>query len=95
MVRKQEPLLEPLIGEWYRDHGEQRVFEVVGLDESAGRINIQYADGDVLSLNRDSWRDLLLSFAPPPEESGDDEATGGLPADDWHDNHDSIDLDDY
>jgi hypothetical protein len=95
MVRK----LEPIIGEWYRDHGEQRLFEVVALDDDEDRINIQYADGDLLQLNNDSWRNLLLSMAPPPEaeqdsESDADNRTGDLPADDWHDSHDDFGLDD-
>lgn len=91
MVRK----LEPIIGEWYRDHGEQRLFEVVALDEADDRINIQYADGDVLALSRDSWGDLLLSMSPPPSEETDSDIDSGLPDDDWHDSHEGIDLDDY
>lgn len=103
MVRK----LEPMIGEWYRDHGEQRLFEVVALDDDDDRINIQYADGDLLQLNRDSWRDLLLSLAPVPDDhqavgtgrgadSGRDldGDSDSLPSDDWHDSHDSFGLDD-
>jgi hypothetical protein len=52
-----------------------------------------------LQLNNDSWRNLLLSMAPPPEteqdsESDTDNRTGDLPADDWHDSHDNFGLDD-
>lgn len=99
MVRK----LEPIVGEWYRDHGEQRLFEVVAMDDADGVIDIQYADGNVLALNRDSWRDLLLSMAPPPsarrgesEFAADaDAGTSHLPDDDWHDSHDELPDEDY
>jgi len=91
MVRK----LEPLIGEWYRDHGEQRLFEIVAMDDDEGRIDIQYADGEVFAINRDNWRNLMLSVAPPPDEQLNGQAadrdpdteTGELPAADWHDSH--------
>lgn len=99
MVRK----LEPIVGEWYRDHGEQRLFEVVAMDDADGVIDIQYADGDVLALNRDSWRDLLLSMAPPPTDqfgesdfASDGEAGNAqLLDDDWHDSHDELPGEDY
>lgn len=96
MIRK----LEPIVGEWYRDYAEQRLFEVVALDEDDDRIDIQYADGDVLELDRAGWNDLRLSFAPPPETDYDSSrADNGLdselPADDWHDDHGGLELDDY
>ncbi len=84
--------LEPIIGQWYHDHGEQRLFEVIGLDENERHIQVQCADGDVLALSQDSWRDLLLSMAsPPPRDHGgnsdDNDGPGAdrsWSGDDWH-----------
>ncbi len=63
--------LEPIIGQWYRDHGEQRLFEVIGFDEGERHIQVQCADGEVQVVSLDSWRDLLLSMASPPAFSSD------------------------
>jgi hypothetical protein len=90
--------LEPIIGQWYHDHGEQRMFEVIGLDEDERHIRVQCADGDVLALSNDSWRDLLLSMAAPPplgssgsdnenDEVGDNRSWSG---EDWHGHLDDL-----
>jgi len=95
--------LEPIIGQWYRDHGEQRLFEVVGLDEDERHIQVQCADGDVLALSQDDWRDLLLSMATPPTLGNDDDGSedDGIgegrhwSGEDWHGHLDELgELDD-
>lgn len=57
------------IGQWYlrRDKGE--LFQVTGLDEPSGTIEIQTFDGDLDEIDEAVWVALPLGFAEPPEDS--------------------------
>jgi hypothetical protein len=62
---------EPLIGGWYRSHGQ--LFEVVATDEDEGVIEIQHADGNLEEMDLDDWvtrcRAGSLGIAEPPEDA--------------------------
>lgn len=62
--------IEPIIGEWYRSHGQ--LFEVVAIDELDDIVEIQHADGDLEEMDIDDWhtrcRAGSLEAADPPED---------------------------
>lgn len=59
----------PMIGEWYQDMFENLCFEVVAIDNQSGSISIQYLDGEVGETDRESWKEMLLLHASPPEDA--------------------------
>jgi hypothetical protein len=65
-----EQNMEPVIGDWYRSHGQ--LFEVVALDDDEGVIEIQHADGSLEEMDLDDWvarsRAGSLGHAEPPED---------------------------
>ena len=64
----------PEIGQWYErmDRGER--FQVTGLDERDGTIEIQLLDGDVDELETEAWAGLSLERADSPEDLPDEAA---------------------
>jgi len=62
--------IEPVVGEWYRSHGQQ--FEVVAIDDAERVIDIQHADGDLEEIEFDDWttrcRAGSLATADSPED---------------------------
>ncbi|WP_111641933.1 DUF6763 family protein [Marinimicrobium alkaliphilum] len=59
----------PEIGAWYRDNEQQQLFEVVAIDDDLGAIEVQYLDGAIDEFDVESWPQLTLSPAAPPEDS--------------------------
>jgi hypothetical protein len=63
--------IEPVIGDWYRSHGQ--LFEVVATDDDERVIEIQHADGNLEELELDDWitrvRAGSLEAAEPPDNS--------------------------
>ncbi len=59
--------LAVVIGGWYQEPGGQ-IFEVVALDPDEQTIEIQYFDGDVEELDFDTWDEMVLEAAEPPED---------------------------
>lgn len=60
----------PVIGGWYQDIEENQIFEVVALDEESRCIEIQYADGEIGEFDHDTWYEMLVLPAQPPEDWG-------------------------
>jgi hypothetical protein len=60
--------LLPNIGDWYKDLERGLLFEVVAYDESDRAIEIQYVDGEVEEQDLDSWSQMILEAAEPPED---------------------------
>ncbi|MAZ89765.1 MAG: hypothetical protein CL693_19185 [Cellvibrionaceae bacterium] len=58
-----------VIGNWYQDVVENLYFEVVAHDSAEGSIEIQYLDGEVSEIDQDSWNEMILNSAPPPEDA--------------------------
>ncbi len=58
----------PIIGAWYQDIEENQIFEVVAFDEQEDCIEIQYADGEIGEFDYDTWHQMLVLPAQPPED---------------------------
>jgi hypothetical protein len=60
----------PVVGNWYQSQNEQR-FEVIGVDEDEGCIEIQYFGGELDALEFDVWLDMgYVEIAAPEDWSG-------------------------
>jgi hypothetical protein len=64
--------MEPVIGDWYRSHGQ--LFEVVATDDDERVIEIQHADGNLEEMELDDWIARCcvgsIGSAEPPEDAG-------------------------
>lgn len=58
-----------IIGQWYNDTVENLYFEVVAIDTMADTIEIQYLDGEVSEIDKESWGDMPLTPASQPEDA--------------------------
>ena len=58
----------PQIGQWYERADTAEIFQVTGIDDGAGTIEIQSFDGDVDEVDLRLWSALPLEFAQPPED---------------------------
>lgn len=58
----------PRIGQWYERTDNADIFQVTGLDEGAGTVEIQSFDGDVGELDAQIWPGLPLELAQAPED---------------------------
>jgi len=62
--------IEPVVGDWYRSHGQ--LFEVVAVDDAERVVEIQHADGDLEEMDFDDWRTRCragsLDAAEAPED---------------------------
>ncbi len=58
----------PVVGGWYQDAAEDNVFEVVAIDDHAGTVEIQYIEGEVSEIDFETWQQLILLPAEPPED---------------------------
>lgn len=82
----------PKLNAWYQDVRDDVLFEVVAIDQKEQAIEVQYYDGEVGEIDFDTWREMVLLPAQPPEdwrssyevdeEGFDDEARGNDPSDD-------------
>jgi len=59
----------PTIGAWYFDNDERQLFEVVALDDEQATVEVQYLDGAIGEFDLDTWPQLNLVSAAPPEDS--------------------------
>ncbi|MCA1804780.1 MAG: hypothetical protein LC646_05440 [Xanthomonadaceae bacterium] len=58
---------DPRIGDWYKNvHGD--TFEIVAIDRDDGTLEIQYFDGTIEELELDTWQELSVEPAEPPED---------------------------
>ncbi|QKT03070.1 hypothetical protein HUS23_04230 [Ectothiorhodospiraceae bacterium 2226] len=57
---------EPMVGQWYRNLEDGRVFEVVAADEET--VEVQHEDGDVGEYDLDAWYDLALERVEEPAD---------------------------
>lgn len=92
---------EPMIGNWYQDVVEDDIFEVVAVDEDGGGIAIQYLDGDISEIDFDTWAQMILLPAEPPDDLNEledltidaDETGYREPA--WEDPFNDLDTDSF
>ena len=57
----------PEVGAWYQTV-EGDYLEVVAYDPDEGTVEIQFYDGTVEEYDSDSWEEMALSPAEPPED---------------------------
>ncbi len=58
----------PVIGAWYEEAETSDIFEVVAVDESNATIEIQYLGGELGEIDFESWQQMVLLPAEPPED---------------------------
>ena len=56
----------PQVGAWYQDALERR-FEIVTLGEEAGRVYVQYPDGEAGELDLADWRHAMVDKVGSPD----------------------------
>ena len=59
----------PEVGEWY-ETPQGGLLEVVAFDPDEDTIEVQYYDGAIAEYDTDSWDELELAPAAPPEDAG-------------------------
>lgn len=61
------PQYQPVVGDWYRNaNGDS--FEVVAYELEDDSIELQYFDGSLEELDLDTWQQLILELAEPPDD---------------------------
>ena len=58
----------PSIGKWYQDIAVNRLFEIVAIDDYTASIDIRYEDGEYDDITLDSWSQMAVIQANPPED---------------------------
>jgi hypothetical protein len=61
----------PVISKWYQDVSEDEIFEVVAVDEDSDTIAIQYINGDISEIDYETWQQMILLPAEPPDDLGE------------------------
>lgn len=65
--RKVMPVPKATIGNWYRRTNGQ-LFEVVAVDDEDATIELQFFDGTIDEVDRDTWSKLLIERVAAPED---------------------------
>ena len=60
-------VLKPEVGAWYQTM-EGDYLEVVAYDAEESTIEVQFYDGTIEEYDEDSWEELALRPAEPPED---------------------------
>jgi hypothetical protein len=61
------PVPDPAIGRWYRRTNGQ-LFEVVAVDDDDETIELQFFDGTIDEVDRETWSKLLVEQVAAPED---------------------------
>ena len=61
------PVPNPTIGQWYRRTNGQ-LFEVVAVDDDDQTIELQFFDGTIDEVDRETWSKLLIERVAAPED---------------------------
>ena len=60
--------LDPVVGSWYRQTDEGKLFRVVAFDEGRGIVELQHFDGDLEEIDASDWFDMEIEPAEAPED---------------------------
>ena len=60
--------IDPIVGIWYQHLDKGGKFSVVAIDENEGLIEIQYFDGDLEEIDRDSWDEMEIESIEEPKD---------------------------
>jgi hypothetical protein len=55
-------------GQWYRDRRSGDMFQIVGVDEDDGSIDVQHVDGSLEETSIDDWVARSLERCEQPED---------------------------
>ena len=55
-------------GQWYLDRGSGDMFQIVGVDEDDGTIDVQQSDGSLEEISVDAWVTRSLERCDQPED---------------------------
>ena len=58
---------EPIINNWYRHQDDHQHFCIIDIDEKTGLLEIQHANGDLDTMDIDTWYDANMILAQEPE----------------------------
>lgn len=58
---------EPVINNWYKHQEDHLHFCIKDIDEQKGVLDVQHADGDLDTIEIDSWYELDMELAAEPE----------------------------
>ncbi|PIE83176.1 MAG: hypothetical protein CSA09_03690 [Candidatus Contendobacter odensis] len=88
--------VDPIIGNWYRNHDTGNDFEVIATDEDIQLIEIQYFDGELEELDLDAWHELPIELIEGPDHwSGSFDDTDANEDYDEADENDQFSHEDY
>lgn len=59
---------DPVVGRWYEHTDKGYKFEVVGIDEDAGLVDIQFYDGNVDEIELEDWYEQEIEISEAPED---------------------------
>ena len=68
----------PTTGTWYQEQTTSLKFEVVGVDQKYGTIEVQYDDGDIAEYDQETWSKLDIIVTKAPNTDGLFETDDGL-----------------
>ena len=57
----------PRVGDWYRNSAGDS-FEIVAQDEEEDTLELQYYDGTVEELDKETWESMHPELIDPPED---------------------------
>ena len=61
-------IVDPVIGDWYKDVENDLMFKVVAIEESDDTIEVQYYNGDIGEYDKDSWYNSTFDYVEAPED---------------------------
>ena len=61
-------ITDPVIDQWYKDVENNLLFKVVAIEESDDSIEVQYHNGDIGELDKDSWYNSTFDFIETPDD---------------------------
>lgn len=63
---------EPVPGKWYEDLDAEDTFQVLSVDPDEEIVRIQWPDREIQEIDLDSWHEMDLELAEPPDGWVDD-----------------------
>lgn len=60
--------IDPIEDNWYRHVDKGQMFVVISVDNDGGVIELQYFDGDIEEIDKETWYELSIEGIEPPED---------------------------
>jgi hypothetical protein len=94
-------VVDPVIGNWYKDLENSLEFKIVAIDESDDAIEVQYLNGDIGEYDHDTWYASTFDTIEAPEDWSvafdeiEIDDLGYSDTDEHKPNADDMDIEDY